>query len=303
MTRDFKIDFIGIGAAKCATSWVYVCLLEHPQICGSIKKELNFFKTERHSLVADDLDHRRFLHKRGIGFYRKYYKNCRKDKIKGEFSVVYMTDKGSPELIKNYFPEVKIIAILRNPVERAYSLFWYAKDFMLTEKNENFEKALERNSKPYIEDGMYYKQLERYLKLFPSNNIGVFIIDDLKDNPIKFIQNIYKFLGVDDNFIPPSIYKKNNEAKIVRIKFLRRIFNGISYLSKFLRKIKLYFIVDGLRELRFDELILHIKNNFNVKKIDKPEIKEETQKKLKLIFKEDVEKLEKLLNRSLNSWK
>ncbi len=302
--NKFKIDFIGIGAAKCATTWVYRRLLEHPQICGPYIKEISFFLTRKYPLYSQKyFENKKILANDGIKSYLSYFSHCKPDSIKGEFSVSYITDPKSAELIKHYFPDVKIIVCLRNPVKRAFSLYNYARDFIKKEKNETFEKALENNPDIYIDGGMYYQQLKRYFNLFPKKNIGIFLIDDIKKDPKLFMQDIFRFLEVSDEFSPPSLYERENEAKRVKFNFLRNLTDGsVEMMYQMSRVLKIGFLPGYLRKLGFQDIVNYI-NKINSKKIQKSFILPETEKKLRKIFREDIENLEKLINRDLKNWK
>ena len=301
MTNIKKIDFIGIGAAKCATTWLYRCLIEHPDICGPQIKEVNYFLTKKHPLYTEEeFENRKMLFKNGLESYLNFFSHCSENSIKGEISVSYMSDPGSAKKIHETFPDVKIIAVLRDPVKRAHSFYWFARDFMLREKNKTFEDALENNPEIYINWGMYYKQLKPYFDLFPRENIGVFFVDDLKKDSVKFTQDVYKFLGADDKFIAPSAQKKENAASKVKFKWVRGLIDGA---VKLLYKLKLGVLIEFLKKLGFQELVYFIHYKLNVSKIKKPELNPETGKKLRDIFREDIDKLEKLLSKDLSGWK
>src|SRR6056297_562433 len=106
--KEFNIDFIGIGAQKAGTSSIFHFLKEHPEICTSSKKEIHFFDKEYNYL-------------KGIKFYRKFFNNCSSKNIKGEFTPRYIYHPKVAQRIKKYFPDVKLIVSLRNPIERAIS--------------------------------------------------------------------------------------------------------------------------------------------------------------------------------------
>lgn len=301
--KKFDIDFIGIGAPKCATTWIYRCLCEHPQICGTYKKELSFFITKKTPFEKDDKNFR-FFYKEGMGSYASYFSGCKEKQVKGEFSVYYLSDPGAAKLIKKHFPDVKLLACLRDPVKRAHSLYWYAKMFRLKEKSKTFEEAIERNKKAYIDVGMYYKNLVPYFDLFPRENIGVFFVDDLKKDPIIFMQSIYRFLGVDDSFVAPSVNKKENVARGVKNKLLKRVLNFIgSRTLKLLDRFGLYSFVGLLKKIGLEKLFFLANRKLSGKPISRPKIRKETESKLRSVFKEDIENLEKLLNKDLSCWK
>lgn len=294
-------DFIGVGAAKCATTWVYRCLLEHPQICGPYIKEINFFLTKKHPLYSsEEFKNKEMLFPNGLDSYLDFFPHCPKDSIKGEISVSYMTDPQAARLIKQSFPDVKILVFLRNPVKRAFSFYNFAKDFMLKEKNRTFEDALKNNPEIYIDWGMYFKHLKPYYNLFPKNNIGVFFTDDIKNNQVNFIQGVYKFLGVDRNFIPPSAKKKENIASQVRFSLLRK---AVDFTVKVVYKLRLGFLINLLKKIGGQKAVYYFHYKINVSAIKKPELNPKTEKKLRNLFREDIENLERLIERNLDDWK
>jgi hypothetical protein len=101
-------DFIGIGAMKAATYWIYHCLDAHPEICMSSRKELHFFEKPAN-------------YRMGIGWYTSHFSHCSEGKVLGEITPAYLSSPDAPVLIHRHYPRVKIFACLRNPVERAYS--------------------------------------------------------------------------------------------------------------------------------------------------------------------------------------
>jgi hypothetical protein len=289
----FKVDFIGIGAPRCATTWIAACLDEHPQICISRPKETNYF-----------LQH----YKKGLKYYRSCFNHCEPGQIKGEYSQ-YQSRPEAIERIKKHNANVKLITCLRNPVERAYSHYLY---YRSQERSLfPFLEALEKN-KVFIDNSLYFTYLKEFFKNFPKENILVLIYEDIQKNPLKFIQNIYKFLGVDLNFIPQSLDKKINITsckKRVKIPYLNLMINLSEYYleehrSKFLIK-PLYEFLRLTHASRFSSLIIRWNTTKRMEngEIDKPVIDLEIRRRSRSIFKEEVKNLEKLIDRDLSFWK
>jgi hypothetical protein len=166
----------------------------------------------------------------------------------------------------------------------------------LKKKSISFEEALKKHPIPYIYKSLYYSRLKPYFKLFPKENILVLIYEDIRKNPLKFIQNIYRFLEVDDSFVPPSLNKKVNNVVLPVHPHLIRLYSfiserlwkaGLGPLIKIFKKTKLKKAVDLLR----------------AKKIfKKPPINIKTKQYLQNIFNEDIKNLEKLIERDLTIW-
>jgi hypothetical protein len=294
MRGDFKLDFIGVGAAKCGTYWVTECLREHPKIRFSKIKEINFFNKTKGIYGYD----KRWNYEKGISWYKRFFPKKEKGQILGEMSVDYLYDDLTPRLIKKHFPNVKIIICLRNPIDRTYSSYCWYKSFWKEEKADSFEEALKSQSE-HIKRSLYYSQLKRYYDVFPNKNIHIILLNEIKENPKLVIKKLYKFLNVDDKFIPESLNKKINSSKKSRINFfidpgLIYKLDKIKIINSLLYFIKRIGIYSFLRKL-------YVKINFKTYKY--PKMKKETRIQLKKTFKKDIERVEKLINRDLSFWK
>src|SRR3989344_5825503 len=188
--------FIGIGARKTASTWIYHCLYEHPEIYASIK-EIHFFNNNDN-------------YQKGLFWYESFFNKCPINKKTGEITSSYLTSPNAADRIYKLYPDVKIIICLRDPIERAFSHYLHDLRCGHLKKNIPFQKALLQNPQ-YIENGLYYKYLKNYFALFPKKNILIMLYEDINKNPIKYIQTIYKFIGIDYNFIPSVINKRFNE--------------------------------------------------------------------------------------------
>lgn len=294
--RNFKVDFIGIGAPRCATTWIYECLKEHPQICGANKKEVSFFNKER-----------KYNH--GIDFYKKFFTECSNDKLRGEFTPSYYSHSKVAARIHRHFPNTKIIASLRDPVERALSAYRFGR-FAKTRTGmyKSFEEALQKS--PTLKDnGFYFKHLKSFYDIFSRDKIFIGIFEELKQNPTSTIQKIYKFLGVEANFSPPSATSKisttGSRGNRVKIPWL---LNALHKLTDKIRKNQqLYALLDNsVLGTIHEKLVAWNKepekiNQSHPTTTDK--IKPKTKQELREFYKKDIEKLEQLIGRDLTSWK
>jgi len=304
MNDNIKVDFIGIGAAKCATTWVHKCLLEHPQICLPYVKESFFFVTKPFPSAGEPLKEFKPVYNKGTAWYLERFDHCPAKSIKGELSALYLTDPGASYLIKQYFPDVKILVFLRDPVKRAYSHYWFKKKVTFKEKKETFEEAIKNNYEAYIDGGMYYRHLRKYYDIFPKENIGIFWVDDLEKDPVRFIQSVYGFLGVDNSFIPPSARRRTNAAREIRSQFLNRTIDSLVYtFYKFLKFTRLHFLRDVVIGIGLQKGFNYILLKVNVKSFDKPLLDPTTEEMLRKLYLEDIRNLEKLTTRDLSAWK
>lgn len=246
MDNSFKIDFIGIGTAKSGTNWLFYALGQHPQICLSEPKEIRYFNHQ---------DHQKFLTKTGdsnlvnknhtkpFSWYKRHFRHCPEKTIKGEFSPFYLFDEKAPILIKQVFPNVKLFVTLRNPIDRAYSLFWSIAAYRRIE-HRTFEEAIKGN-KIYIEHGLYYKYLSRYLQYFSKDQIMVVIFDDVLNQPGEVLKKAFKFLGADTNVKLDLSRGYKNPAKRSRHMLVEPI---MRYSSIFLRDLNQIYIIAPLEK-------------------------------------------------------
>lgn len=291
----FRLDFVGIGAEKSATDWIASCLREHPEVCFSNPKEIHFFEEhDPHLLRIKNL-----RYARGLSWYKKHFSHCRGG-LKGEFSPTYMYSKKTAKRIKKHFPKVKIIASLRNPVERILSQYLFDKRVGVI-RDISFEQAI-KQSDNYFEKGLYYKYLQNYYSFFPTNRILVILVDDIIKNPKKVTKSCYKFLGLKDiNFAPQCLYKKINIAFQAGFPTLNYILLHAEY---YLKKKEYRFLLRILEEVGIRRLAVRFDYYVNRKPLrEYPKLNKNTAKRLRLNYLPDIIKLEKLLGRDLSFWK
>lgn len=282
-----KIDFIGVGASRSGSSWLSSCLAEHPEICFSTEKETHFF---------DDLH----SYQKGPDYYESFFKCHSNNQIKGEFTPGYFTNHEVAERIYNHNPNVKIIVILRNPVERAYSEYLYNVAREL-EKEKTFASALAgRLSKRYINRGLYSKHLKQFYEIFPAEQILILDYADVSVRPAELLKEVYNFLGVNSEFISSktkSVINTSNQGnRINHIPWLNTVIRAIFNLDKTSKNktLKVFF-----KKTRIGELLRYMykKNTNNNYKTDKPSQKKMDTKDaemLKSLYRHESKKIKDL---------
>lgn len=293
-TKD-KIDFIGIGSMKAGSTWVSACLEEHPDILFSgnkSEKELRFFNSDDPQEYPRDS---RTNYDKGLEWYQDQFPASAEGKIRGEFSVYYLSDRLAPARIKEYFPDTKIIAVLRDPVGMIHSYHWYCNFAINKDVPEDFKEAVEKGL--YLDKGMYYKHLKEYYELFPKENIYVILLDDIKKDSKKVAHDLFKYLGVNPNFEPSVLTTPVNEAARHRSGLLKKISHS---LLIFLNKVGLGFIS---KKLVGSSVLYSAYSRVNVATDPYPKMDGEMGEKLRKHFRSDVENLEKLIGRDLSAWK
>ncbi len=214
-------NFLIIGAAKAGTTSLYEYLKQHPQIWMSPVKETNFFALEDETLNFRGPGDRDYINKFSITKIEDYlnlFQEVSNQVAIGEVSPLYLYSPKAPRRIQHYIPETKLIAILRNPVERAYSSFLHLirdgrepiENFALALQEEEFRMRSDwEHIWHYKQLGFYYVQLERYFTTFSKQQIRVYLFEDLINNPGLMLKDIFKFLGVNEEFMPDISVKHN----------------------------------------------------------------------------------------------
>ncbi len=274
------VDFIGIGAQKTGTSWVYTCLYEHPEICIPIK-EIHFFSRSRFE--------------KGITWYERHFAKCHPDKKKGEFSTSYMYSESAPKRIKSFYPDVKLIAILRNPVERAYSQYRNAIKSGEIDRTASFDEYASKE-KSVLEQGKYAEQLDRYRAYFDEEQILLLVYEDSRISPELFIRRIYQFLDVDISFVPSMLDHEINAARTPKFISAEKAMHRV---AEFLRKRNLGHVVHSIKKSGLPDWARSL--NTVGDDLDAKENKKIDWDPLRRYFYDDATHLSRVLDRDLAS--
>lgn len=198
-------DFLVIGAARSGSTWIHECLKEHPLIgVPRERKELHFFnKDENFS--------------KGLCWYRAFFDDLHGFELKGEVTPTYLCDEKSAARIKDVVPEVRLVASLRNPTERAFSAYMgHIMNGNLSRSDNIFEadSILKfDNQSGLLAHGHYSIHLKRFLYHFDRARILVVFFDELQANPRRFIDRIVSFLGVETGFELSVLNRRVNEGR------------------------------------------------------------------------------------------
>jgi hypothetical protein len=203
-------NFLIIGAPRSATTFLKECASEHPQVymaaLGKYAPDIHFFD------VCTDIGNETNFEK-GIEWYRQLFQGATSETAIGEKTVHYLCDPRAPELISRYLPHARMIAILRNPIERAYSEYQYHMGRIPL--NMGFLEACyaERTKRlTLLKAGFYYEQIMRYLGYFDRSQFLFLLYDDLQADPLGTVQRAFKFLDVDVGFVPSQVHQRVNAA-------------------------------------------------------------------------------------------
>lgn len=217
VNKKYKLpSFLIIGAMKAGTTSLYYALTKHSCIQSAITKELHFFNTKW----------------RRMDSYKYKFKPCYDYQITGEASPSYIFSDIAPYQAKQIIPDVKIIALLRNPITRSYSQFqgylrkcaqrnqrplskYFGKFLKKLEANPKKNNTLNSIGRDLLEYSLYKSQLERWYECFPEQNIKIIKSEDFFKNPRMVINHLFKWFGLEVEPVKFAHYlrakKQNNK--------------------------------------------------------------------------------------------
>ncbi len=259
-------NFVVIGAQRCATGWISQCLREHPDIYMA-RDETRFFDN---------------YYDKGIRWWqREFFADYAGEKAVGEKTANYLYNPRSAERIAQTLPNAKLICCLRNPVTRMWSNYIMKINQKKSKERQEFEQAVKTDPE-LVERGLYFKQLNRFLNYFSPEQLMVTIYEHKFANPVLFMQNIYRFLGVDAEYVPPSAKIQVKPGAFEQIYCFPRIIARALTTGK----------------SPFRRLYSRIRPDDMQIKVD-----DDKYKDLIKLFLPDIHKLENIINKNLSIWK
>lgn len=284
-----RVDFIGIGAPRCGTTWISRCLAEHPDICFSNPKETHFF----------DLPYNR---QQGFSFYASFFLNGDACKIQGEFTPAYYLNPDIAKELKDHYPRVKLIVVLRNPVKRFVSDVEY--NARRTGCEHNVEQLIEQGSSRFIRAGFYHKHLSEFLKPFARKQVMIIIYEELVKEPQKTISSLYAFLGVNADFTPNALSRHHNTSKQMGLRW-PVLYRFVNYRKKLKKSKAGHILVRTLKALGFNRVIKWLFTiNSDAKAGNKyvPTFTDEHKVALHHLYKSDMTALTRDFHVNIEEW-
>ncbi|MEZ6098594.1 MAG: sulfotransferase [Pirellulaceae bacterium] len=293
-------DFLIIGAARSGTTALASYLAQHPQIFMTQPKEPHFMAFAGRRLdfrgPGDDVMMNQVV-VTDRSRYQQLYRQAN-GQIAGEGSVstLYYYQQAIPN-IEKYAPNAKLIVLLRNPVERAFSSFLYMRSKGY-ESIEDFDQALDEEDRRFEENwhhiwhyrrmGRYVEQLKAFLDTFGKDRVKVITYEDFDEHTPQVVQTVLDFLGADQSFRPKTDVTVNSSGT-PRNWLVKGLFQSMvrsTYLRYTLKAMFPFVIRERLRNL-----ILH-----------RPVLAQHTRARLEEDFVDEIRQLEQLLHVDLERW-
>ena len=212
LLNSFMPDFIGIGAMRSGTSWLFKNLSKHPQIGLTKKKELHFFDQEISKKTIPLLP---IEYETKFRYCRYFLQATLCHKVKGEFTPAYaILPVEKISLIQSWMPTLKLIFIMRDPVLRAWS--HARKDFQRFNdkplQQASTDELIEYFKLPAVADrGNYSACLENWFKYYKKDRFFIAFTDEITSRPLSLLKEVYEFLDVDQEI---EINQSEVESKV-----------------------------------------------------------------------------------------
>jgi hypothetical protein len=301
--------FLIIGAAKAGTTSLYRYVSQHPEVFMSPVKEPAFFAVEprpnRPNALARWLASRtgRSPHELtpidDLDSYRALFAGARRARAIGEASTAYLYVEAAPDRIRRALPEVKLLALLRDPAERAYSSYHMMRLYGL-EPFETFEQAASEALRSegwrrtiYLERGLYWRQLRRYTDRFAAEQLRVYLQQDLRSDPQRLLGDLFGFIGVDDRFRPDTAVRYNSGGMP----------RNRAWQAALRRLVLLKPLVQPFVPARLRPPIVHLAERLQAAgTVKPPPLPASLRARLIAYYRDDVRRLQELLGRDLERW-
>lgn len=292
-----KPTFLIIGVQKAGTTSIYNYLKQHPQIYMSPVKETGFFERDWEAAPKDI----QRLKKNGIvtwNQYQRLFAQANEQHVAlGEASPNYMFHyQSSAEQIRRRLPQAKLIAILRDPVQRACSDYLMNMRDAIGKQTPLAEQVRSRGNSSYVLlKGKYYEQLKHFMDVFGRSQVDVFLYDDLRQDSQGFMRDLYESIGVSPDFVANTA-KQAQTAKVPKNQALNRLLKTKNPIRSVATGI-MQLVPTELRHQLRDQLIA-----LNSQDKSKAKFTEEDVILLRQYYREDILQLQDLLQRDLSAW-
>lgn len=213
------VEFFGIGAPRSGTSWIAKCLDEHPCLAIPVK-ETHHFSREAEYLKGEDVYEQRI---------RSRYSG---EGMVGEFCPNYLGVESCAKRLYSYNPNALLVAILRNPIDRAYSHFLFEARHEQVNKENGILHYINSRSE-YLLHGYYFKGIQRFLDAgYSKDKILILFYEEINLDPVQACKKILEHLSVDTDFVPENIVQQVNPTRIPRSRVVERVFDFIDMVLK-----------------------------------------------------------------------
>lgn len=275
--------FVGIGAQKCASTWLYDILLDHPGVTLSCRKELDFFS---------------YHYGRGFQWYLGQFPGLSPGRLAGEISPSYFASQDVPRRVRSFNPDAKILVSLRDPVERAVSNHRHEVRLgSFSGTDVSFEAGL-ANNPMYLDQSRYGTHLQRWLEHFDDSQTLIVLQEDIECDPVSVAKQVYSFLGIETTHLSGALHARSNESHLYRSRTLESMRRGLRGTVRTLHLDVMWSLAQraGLQAA-------YRRLNRRAPAALIPPVAEGTKQRLRETLEDEIRVVERLLGRDLTHWR
>jgi len=272
--------FLIIGAEKAGTTALFQFLRQHPNVCFSRPKETWFFNRRYH---------------RGIGWFASHFEHYDGEAAVGEGTARLLQSEEAPPRIAEHIPEVQLLCVLRNPIERAFSQYHFCLYTGKADPDRSFGELIRERDiefgRDLINQGQYIDHLRRYEHTFSRDQITVVLHRDLRQDSKAIVQRLYREIGVDASF-DPDVESRHNVTKYPASRtayaVLRRTWHAVFSWAEVYAPGATNQLRQFMRRLLFDT--------------SKPSMSDRDRAYLRRVYERPNRELEEWLGQDLSHW-
>lgn len=280
-----EVDFFGIGAPKCATTWLTENLRAHPEITIARIGETAFFAPIQG--IFEPKEGSNYLE---WEWFADQFKDADEGDVLGDMSTQHIwNDETAPQDIRRFYPEARFVVMLRDPVDRAYAHYWGGRAGN-PDAPETFREALEIEH--FRRRNRYHSLLTSWFDVFDRDRFAIHLLEDVKEDPEAVVRETYEHVGVDPGFTPPSLEEKVRTTRRSHIRPLRT-------LAERFHQWGLGPVVDAVNAVGIGPMIKRV----GTSEVEYPPMDPETGRWLRQELDDEIQALEDLLDRDLSHWR
>lgn len=288
-------NFFVIGANRSGTTSLHEYLGQHPDVFMCPRKEPSYFapKSDAERALWPDRQGARLT----LDEYRALFAGVRDESVVGESSTIYLTHAATPSLIRAAVPEARLVAILRNPVDRAFSDYslhrsWGTEPLSFADAISaelDHEGPVGGRMRGYVLTGFYSRSLERWLGHFPAEQLRIYLYEDLTRDPAGLVRDCFEHLGVDPTFPVDTAAHRNASRYEPKSRTLDRL--GRSRLAV------------GARRVLPSAAWTRVRTTVRRANSVRPALPDDVRARLVALYRDDIARTEEIIGRDLSAWR
>jgi len=274
---SFDLDFACVGPQRTGTTWLYEMLRQHPELClPGVVKETMFFDE---------------YFERGTDWYAQYFDHAQPGQLCGEVAPTYFDDPAVPKRIRGTTPDCIILITLRNPIERAWSLFLH--HLRKGRVSNHFWEAAETFPR-IVDGGRYARHIPRWQSIFGTEQVTLLFLEDIRLSPEETLHSVQSRLGIKKMSAPKDFSSPKNDSSMCQFPALAF---GAAFLTSTLHEYGFHDVVRAAKKTGLKSIV------YSGGEKRAPEMSTSVQEQLQQEYKNDIAFIEKETGRDLSRWR